>query len=236
MAWSNSNFSSSLSFREQFILRLSCLQHLAWSPLRPRDCLIPTPFFSSGEGPSCWIVSSLCWSCFLEGFEQVWSLTQFYFVDFSKSRISVKKCVQQTHNQGFASVVVDGVLRLEGCRVSLIALIFAYLACLIFNCLGPPWLTTPCTWLAFVIWQKVCPNFIIIVPQPTNQHGGDTPTDDFLRKVRAGQNGTPVRKVKTQDHQPTFHVSKLKKSGFNGFHIVKRTRKGHVPGIWSFQP
>ena len=136
----------------------------------------------------------------------------------------------------FASVVVDGVLRLEGCRVSLIALIFAYLACLIFNCLGPPWLTTPCTWLAFVIWQKVCPNFIIIVPQPTNQHGGDTPTDDFLRKVRAGQNGTPVRKVKTQDHQPTFHVSKLKKSGFNGFHIVKRTRKGHVPGIWSFQP
>ena len=25
--------------------------------------------------------------------DQVWSLTQFYFVDFSKSRVGVKKCV-----------------------------------------------------------------------------------------------------------------------------------------------
>ena len=32
---------------------------------------------------------------------QVWSLTQFYSVDFSKSRIDVKKVhFQQTHNQG----------------------------------------------------------------------------------------------------------------------------------------
>ena len=43
---------------------------------------------------------------------QVWSLTQFYSVDFSQSRISGKQvCFQQTHNQGlFASVVLDGVL------------------------------------------------------------------------------------------------------------------------------
>ena len=32
--------------------------------------------------------------------DQVWSLTQLYSVDFSQSRISVKKCFQQTHNQG----------------------------------------------------------------------------------------------------------------------------------------
>ena len=32
---------------------------------------------------------------------QVWSLSQFYSVDFSQSRISVKKVrFQQTHNQG----------------------------------------------------------------------------------------------------------------------------------------
>ena len=33
-------------------------------------------------------------------FVQVWSLTQFYSVDFAKSRINVKVCFQQTHNQG----------------------------------------------------------------------------------------------------------------------------------------
>ena len=35
------------------------------------------------------------------GRHQVWALTQFYSVDFSKSRIVGKKvCFQQTHNKG----------------------------------------------------------------------------------------------------------------------------------------
>ena len=42
---------------------------------------------------------------------QVWSLTLFYSVDFSKSRIDVKKSAFSTNAQSrFASVVVDGVL------------------------------------------------------------------------------------------------------------------------------
>ena len=42
---------------------------------------------------------------------QVWSLTQFYSVNFSKSRIDVKKCAFSTNAQSrFASVVVNGVL------------------------------------------------------------------------------------------------------------------------------
>ena len=32
-------------------------------------------------------------SCPLPGWVQVWSLTQFYSVDFSQSKIGVKKCV-----------------------------------------------------------------------------------------------------------------------------------------------
>ena len=42
---------------------------------------------------------------------QVWSLTQFYSVDFSQSRIGVKKSAFSTNAQSrFASFVVDGVL------------------------------------------------------------------------------------------------------------------------------
>ena len=42
----------------------------------------------------------------------VWSLTQVYPVDFSKSRIVGKKCVFNKRTKSrFASVVVDGVLR-----------------------------------------------------------------------------------------------------------------------------
>ena len=38
---------------------------------------------------------------YVKAHEQVWSLTQFYSVDFSQSRISVKKVrFQQTHHQG----------------------------------------------------------------------------------------------------------------------------------------
>ena len=38
---------------------------------------------------------------------QVWSLTQFYSVDFSKSRIDVKKVrFQQTHNQGLRQLLL----------------------------------------------------------------------------------------------------------------------------------
>ena len=41
----------------------------------------------------------------------VWSLTQFSSVDFSKSRIVVKKCIFNKNAQSrFASVVVDSVL------------------------------------------------------------------------------------------------------------------------------
>ena len=45
---------------------------------------------------------------------QVWSLTQFYSVDFSKSRIGVKKVrFQQTYNQGLRQLylTVSWVLR-----------------------------------------------------------------------------------------------------------------------------
>ena len=41
---------------------------------------------------------------------QVWSLTQFYSVDFSKSRISVKSAFSTNAQSRFGSVVVDGVL------------------------------------------------------------------------------------------------------------------------------
>ena len=41
---------------------------------------------------------------------QVWSLTQFYSVDFSKSRIDVKSAFSTNAHSMFASVVVDGVL------------------------------------------------------------------------------------------------------------------------------
>ena len=41
---------------------------------------------------------------------QVWSLTQFYSVDFSQSRIAVNKCVFYKRTSRFASGVVDGVL------------------------------------------------------------------------------------------------------------------------------
>ena len=41
---------------------------------------------------------------------QVWSLTQFYSVDFSQSRISVKKCVFNKRTKVFVSAVLDGVL------------------------------------------------------------------------------------------------------------------------------
>ena len=34
-----------------------------------------------------------CWRNVMELVDQVWSLTQFYSVDFSKSRIGVSKCV-----------------------------------------------------------------------------------------------------------------------------------------------
>ena len=42
--------------------------------------------------------------------DQVWSLTQFYSVDFSRSRISVKSAFSTKAQSRFASVVVDGVL------------------------------------------------------------------------------------------------------------------------------
>ena len=38
---------------------------------------------------------------------QVWSLTQFHSVDFTKSRIDVKRCIfQQTHNQGLRKLLL----------------------------------------------------------------------------------------------------------------------------------
>ena len=38
--------------------------------------------------------------------QQVWSLTQFYSVDFSKSRINLKKCVFNKHNQGLRQLLL----------------------------------------------------------------------------------------------------------------------------------
>ena len=42
--------------------------------------------------------------------QQVWSLTQFYSVDFSQSWIGVNKCISTNAQSRLASVVVDGVL------------------------------------------------------------------------------------------------------------------------------
>ena len=49
-----------------------------------------------------------CYDCNLD---QVCSQTRLYSVDFSQSRIGVKKCVFRNAQSRFASVVVDGVLR-----------------------------------------------------------------------------------------------------------------------------
>ena len=65
----------------------------------------------SRKGPSFTSKGFHGFSCIALGLEQVWSLTQFYSVDFSQSRINVKKGVFSTQAQSrFASVVVDGVL------------------------------------------------------------------------------------------------------------------------------
>ena len=46
---------------------------------------------------------------------QVWSLTQFYSVDFSQSSIGGKKvCFQQTHNQGLLKKPLKGPRRRQG--------------------------------------------------------------------------------------------------------------------------
>ena len=42
--------------------------------------------------------------------DQVWSLTLFYSVDFSRSRIGVKSAFSANAQPRFASVVVDGAL------------------------------------------------------------------------------------------------------------------------------
>ena len=44
------------------------------------------------------------------GPSQVWSLTRFYSVDFSKSKIGVKSAFSTNAQSRFLSVVVDGVL------------------------------------------------------------------------------------------------------------------------------
>ena len=41
---------------------------------------------------------------------KVWSLTQFYSVGISQSRIGLKKCVLTNKQSRFASVVLDGVM------------------------------------------------------------------------------------------------------------------------------
>ena len=46
---------------------------------------------------------------FSVGSSQVWSLTQFYSVDFSKSKIGVNSAFSTNAQSRFASVVVDGV-------------------------------------------------------------------------------------------------------------------------------
>ena len=39
-----------------------------------------------------------------DDFNQIWSLTQLYSVDYSQSRQSKKVCFQQTHNQGLCQL------------------------------------------------------------------------------------------------------------------------------------
>ena len=59
-----------------------------------------------------WPLSLGLSSCSSTGAVQVWSLTQFYSVDFSQLMIGVKKCVfnKRTIKVCVSSVVVDGVL------------------------------------------------------------------------------------------------------------------------------
>ena len=45
-----------------------------------------------------------------EAGQQVWSLTQFYSIDFSKSRIDVKQTFSTNAQSRIVSVVVDGIL------------------------------------------------------------------------------------------------------------------------------
>ena len=60
------------------------------------------PSFDDGHAGR--VIASLAVAVMID---QVWSLAQFYSVDFSKSRIGVKKCV---NTQRFASAVFYGVL------------------------------------------------------------------------------------------------------------------------------
>ena len=55
-------------------------------------------------------ISPYSYSFYSKTTAQVWSLTQFYSVDFSKSRIGVKSAFSTNAQSRFASVVVDGVL------------------------------------------------------------------------------------------------------------------------------
>ena len=50
------------------------------------------------------------WTESEENNQQVWSLTQFYSVDFSQSRIGVKSAFSTNAQLRFASVVLDSVL------------------------------------------------------------------------------------------------------------------------------
>ena len=78
---------------EQRLVGKSSDLRLQWDPERPEPRMV-----QQGGGGDASV-------------NQVWSLTQFYSVDFSKSRISVKKCIFKNEQQsGFASAVFDGIL------------------------------------------------------------------------------------------------------------------------------
>ena len=81
-------------------ISLPCLAAFVVSVLRvvPESCFARSISGDSKAGAFYYLVNF--------GYIEVWSLTQFYSVDFSKLRSSVKIRFQQTHNQGLRQLLL----------------------------------------------------------------------------------------------------------------------------------
>ena len=85
-------------------ISLPCLAAFVVSVLRvvPESCLARSISGDSKAGAFYYLVNF--------GYIEVWSLTQFYSVDFSKSRSGVKNAFSTNTQSRFASAAFDGVL------------------------------------------------------------------------------------------------------------------------------
>ena len=85
-------------------ISLPCLAAFVVSVLRvvPESCFARSISGDSKAGAFYYLVNF--------GYIEVWSLTQFYSVDFSKSRSGVKNAFSTNTQSRFASAVLDGVL------------------------------------------------------------------------------------------------------------------------------